>query len=58
MSRLQTSYLDLLLLHQQFGNYIDAWRDMEQAVTDGGYARLELVILSLNDWRSCWSLRL
>ena len=35
MSRLQTSYLDLLLLHQQFGNYIDAWRDMEQAVTDG-----------------------
>ena len=32
LDRLQTCYIDLLLLHQQFGDYRDAWRDMEKAV--------------------------
>lgn len=35
LSRLQTEYIDLLLLHQQFGEYIGAWRDMEKAVVQG-----------------------
>ena len=35
LKRLDTDYIDLLLLHQQFGDYISAWRDMEKAVKDG-----------------------
>lgn len=35
LSRLDVSYLDLLLLHQQFGDYRGAWRDMEKAVARG-----------------------
>lgn len=32
LQRLDTNYIDLLLLHQQFGDYLGAWRDMEKAV--------------------------
>ncbi len=35
LERLGTDYIDLLLLHQQFGDYIGAWRDMEKAVKAG-----------------------
>ena len=35
LSRLGTEYIDLLLLHQQFGDYLGAWKDMEQAVKAG-----------------------
>ena len=35
LSRLGTDYIDLLLLHQQFGDYIGAWHDMEKAVAQG-----------------------
>ncbi len=35
LSRLGTDYIDLLLLHQQFGDYPGAWRDMEKAVAEG-----------------------
>ncbi len=35
LARLDTPYLDLLLLHQQFGDFIGAWRDMEKAVAMG-----------------------
>ena len=35
LSRLDTNYIDLLLLHQQFGDYIGAWKDMEKAVAAG-----------------------
>ena len=35
LGRLQMDYIDLLLLHQQFGDYIGAWRDMEKAVLAG-----------------------
>ena len=35
LERLGTNYIDLLLLHQQFGDYIGAWKDMERAVKDG-----------------------
>lgn len=35
LKRLDTSYIDLLLLHQQFGDYLGAWQDMEKAVKDG-----------------------
>ncbi|MCB7304042.1 aldo/keto reductase [Bariatricus massiliensis] len=35
LSRLDTGYIDLLLLHQQFGDYLGAWKDMEKAVEAG-----------------------
>ena len=35
LARLQTNYIDLLLLHQQVGDYIGAWKDMEKAVALG-----------------------
>lgn len=35
LARLDTPYIDLLLLHQQVGDYMGAWRDMEKAVADG-----------------------
>lgn len=35
VGRLGTGYIDLLLLHQQFGDYLGAWKDMERAVEQG-----------------------
>ena len=35
LKRLDMDYIDLLLLHQQFGDYIGAYKDMERAVKDG-----------------------
>lgn len=35
LKRLGTDHIDLLLLHQQVGDYMGAWRDMEKAVDDG-----------------------
>lgn len=35
LARLDTDYIDLLLLHQQVGNYVEAWQAMETAVKDG-----------------------
>lgn len=35
LARLGTDHIDLLLLHQQFGDYMGAWADMEDAVAAG-----------------------
>ena len=35
LERLRTDYIDLLLLHQQVGDYVGAWKDMEKAVEAG-----------------------
>lgn len=35
LARLATDHIDLLLLHQQFGDYMGAWADMEDAVDAG-----------------------
>ncbi len=35
LERLDTEYIDLLLLHQQFGDYLGAWKDMEKVVALG-----------------------
>lgn len=35
LERLDTDYIDLLLLHQQFGDYIGAYKAMEAAVASG-----------------------
>ena len=35
LERLDLKYLDLLLLHQQVGDYLEAYREMEKAVEQG-----------------------
>ena len=35
MQNLQTDYLDLLLLHQPFGDYYGAWRALEDLYKEG-----------------------
>ena len=35
LKRLDTEYIDLLLLRQQFGDYLGAWRDCEKAAAEG-----------------------
>ena len=35
LDRLNIGYIDLLLLHQQVGDYMGAWKDMEKAVAQG-----------------------
>lgn len=35
LERLNIGYIDLLLLHQQVGDYMGAWKDMEKAVAQG-----------------------
>jgi diketogulonate reductase-like aldo/keto reductase len=35
LERLDIGYIDLLLLHQQVGDYMGAWKDMEKALKQG-----------------------
>lgn len=35
LARLQTTYIDLLYVHQPVGDFIGAWKDMEKAVASG-----------------------
>ena len=35
LERLGVDYIDLLLLHQQYGPYLEAWKAMEEAVKEG-----------------------
>jgi diketogulonate reductase-like aldo/keto reductase len=35
LERLQTTYIDLLYIHQPVGDYVGAWKDMEKAVAAG-----------------------
>lgn len=35
LKRLDVEYIDLLLLHQQVGDYMGAWKDMEKAAREG-----------------------
>ena len=42
LKRLDTDYIDLLILHQPVGDYMAAYHDMEQAVRDGKVKALGL----------------
>jgi diketogulonate reductase-like aldo/keto reductase len=35
LARLQTTYIDLLYIHQPVGDYVGAWKEMEKAVAAG-----------------------
>lgn len=47
LERLQTDYIDLLYLHQPFGDYSGAWKDMEKAVAAG---KVRALGISNFDW--------
>ncbi len=42
LKRLDVDCIDLLLLHQQYGDYLGAWEDMQDAVRDGRVRSLGL----------------
>jgi len=52
LKRLQTDYIDLLLLHQQVGDYIGAWKDMEKAVKAGKVKSIGISNFSESVWRN------
>lgn len=56
LKRLDMDYVDLLLLHQQFGDYLGAWKDMEKAVKDGCVKSIGLSnFLNPTAWKKSWN---
>lgn len=49
LERLQTDYIDLLYIHQPAGNYVEAWKAMEQAVASGKVRTLGLSNFDASD---------
>lgn len=53
LARLQTSYIDLMLLHRPFGDMPGAWRALEDAVAEGRIRSIGLSnILTEVEWNS------
>lgn len=59
LERLDIGYIDLLLLHQQVGDYMGDWKDMEKALKQGKVKTIGLKKWSrLGQWiKMCVSLR-
>lgn len=49
LDRLQTTYIDLLYVHQPVGDFIGAWKDMERAVATGKVRALGISNFDAND---------
>ena len=47
LKALDTDYIDLYLLHQPYGDYLGAWKALEEAVEEEKLNRLEFLILQL-----------
>jgi diketogulonate reductase-like aldo/keto reductase len=49
LERLQTTYIDLLYVHQPIGDFVGAWKDMEKAVEAGKVRALGISNFDAND---------
>ncbi|WP_245904131.1 aldo/keto reductase [Dysgonomonas alginatilytica] len=49
LARLQTTYIDLLYVHQPVGDFVGAWKDMEKAVVAGKVRALGISNFDAND---------
>ena len=49
LTRLQTTYIDLLYVHQPVGDFVGAWKDMEKAVEAGKVRALGISNFDAND---------
>ena len=51
LKRLDTEYIDLLLLHHPFNDYVGAWKDMEKAVKAGKVKSIGLSNFEGKHWK-------
>jgi len=51
LKRLKTNYIDLLLIHHPFNDYIGAWKDMEKAVKEGKVKSIGLSNFEGKHWK-------
>lgn len=58
LSRLDTDYLDMLILHQPAGDYVRAWKAMEDACAQGKICALASRISPGNRYRRSWLQRM
>lgn len=58
LSRLDTDYLDMLILHQPAGDYVRAWKAMEDVCAQGKICALASRISPGNRYRRSWLQRM
>lgn len=54
LERLDTDYIDLLLIHQPAGNYVAGYRLMEKAYKEGKVKATACLISQLRRFRKFW----
>ena len=52
MQKLKTDYIDLMLLHQPFGDYYGAWRALEEAYSEGKLKAIGVSNFQIGDLES------
>ena len=57
LARLDTDYIDLLLIHQPAGDYVAGYRQMEKKPQEGKVRAIGLSISTLNRWKNLLHLR-
>ena len=50
LKALDTDYIDLYLLHQQYGEYLGAWKALEEAVAEGKIKSIGISNVTVNSW--------
>lgn len=50
LKALDTDYIDLYLLHQPYGDYLGAWKALEEAVADGKIKSIGISNITVNLW--------
>ena len=50
LKALDTDYIDLYLLHQPYGDYLGAWKALEEAVAEGKIKSIGISNVTVNSW--------